>query len=215
MTPKTITLLEGSPYWAWTFNQTNPSFTMTVPEGVLLDFPWIEAVYESRQPWEQENIIRYLTAFRDGGVIASGNVECLSPLDQVTDVGQVVLGTLDGRTVENEVIVTPAREELWLLAISMLIDDAKVSLNRIVTAYENDYKEDYVQNRITNIRVKLGGYPDKKTRTRITRLEPHLFYPLNPSDPIHEYFAKVSPDDPLDRETACRLFPKSFTVCYW
>ena len=217
MTPRIITQFEGLPYWAETFRLTNPDFTHVTadPISVVADFPWIAEVFAARPSYDQQNLTRYLYAFRDGGVIVDGNIECLSKFDQLIETNGVVLGTANGRDVLNSVIVTPAREELWLLMISFLIDDAGTTLQKAVHAYEKEYKEDYVQNRITRIRVKLGEMKDLRTRSRVTRLEPHHFYPINPVDPIHEHFVKVSQDAPLDRETACRLFPASFAVCYW
>lgn len=217
MTPRLITQFEGLPYWGETFRLTNPEFNYVAadPIAVVSDFPWLAEVFATRPAYDQQNLARYLYAFRDGGVIVDGNVECLSKFDQLVDANCIVLGTANGRDVLNSVIVTPAREELWLLMISFLIDDAGATLQKAVDAYENKYKEDYVQNRITRIRVKLGDFKDSRARSRVNRLEPHHFYPINPVDPIHEHFIKVSPDAPLDRETACRLFPSSFAVSYW
>ncbi len=227
-------LTENEIYWAETFDACNPTYGHSVLteadfRAVIAGaFAWFLPHYETMAMQDRLDIARYFLMFQQGGIFLSRDVECLSPLDQITNVGGVVLGrmgTLDNQeSIPNSILFSEPREEFWLLCISIAMDNpwglkGHAVLHKAANLYHAEYPEDLVQNRITRVRTRLGpDQRDTRKKSNVNALPGVQFFPINRNDALHERYVRyelLNDGKRLDRETAVKLFPRSFTVSYW
>ena len=227
-------LTENEIYWAETFDACNPGYghsVMTADDCRALiegGYPWFLETYDAMTAEERLDVIRYFIIFQQGGIYIDRNVECLSPFDQIVNVGGVIMGrmgTLDNdQSIRNSILFSEPHEEFWLLCISLAMGNpwgvkGNALLYKAANLYHTEYPDDLVQNRITRVRVNLrSDQRDTRTKSLVNVLPGNQFYPVNANDPLHDRYMRfglLNGGKRLDRETAVKLFPKSFTVAYW
>jgi inositol phosphorylceramide mannosyltransferase catalytic subunit len=230
-------------YWSETFRSENPSYAYRLWDDadnrafIAKNFPWFLERYDG-YPAEiyRADAVRYFFLFLYGGVYADMDTECLRPLDQLTSTNGIVLGRMGTNagfehSLPNAIMLSEPRQEFWLFVMSLMLDpSANITSERpeYVTGpvllkiahdnYTRDYREDAVQNRIANIRVRLSENQAAKTdKSEINVLPGTYLYPLDWNDRVHELHALRPYRDGsyMDRATTLSLFPNSFTVTYW
>jgi hypothetical protein len=237
---KSTELPSNFAYWANTFTTYNPDC-----EYVLWDdadnrnfiteyFPWFLDRYNNF-PSEiyRADAVRYFYLYVNGGIYADLDTECLHSLSPVLDAeGDVVLGRMGTNithdlSLPNAFMISKPRQEFWLLVMSLLmtgegdprITTGSAMLKKAYEAYETQYREDVVQQRLEAIRTILG---DKMMpadgKSNIVVASPNSFFPIDSTDRIHENFFTAPlllQGKTLDSQSMAALFPTSFTVPFW
>lgn len=228
-------------YWASTFKDVNPNFGYTLWDDddnrrfIEDQYPWFLPTYDAF-PAEiyRADAVRYFHLYHFGGAYADLDTEFLQPLDWVCDQGGVVLGRMGTNpgfehSIPNAMMFSETREEFWLLVFSLMMTADRNKRPEYVTGpvmlktahdlYTNDYREDMVQNRLAEMRVKMRPEQAAKTTKSAMRVLPSFsFYPIDWNDRVHDRLLRrplMQNGQILERETALDLFPISFTVSYW
>lgn len=233
-------------YWSETWRACNPTYDYVLWDDadnrafIAQHYPWFLERYDS-YPAEiyRADAVRYFHLYHFGGVYADMDVECLCPVDQLMNLGGVVLGrmgtdeTFDS-SIPNAIMFSEPREEFWLVVISMLLDEDVGARPEIATGpnllrrafllYQNEYLEETmgkrsVHLRMADIRTRMG--PDlraKTTKSMVRAIPGKYLYPVNWNDPVHDQLFRrplLREKRRLSREEAVATFPESFTVTYW
>lgn len=227
-------------YWQKTFKDLHPTYQYRLWDDadnrafIEKNFPWFLDRYDSF-PAEiyRADAVRYFFLYRFGGIYADLDTECIRSLDPLLTGGDVILGRMGSNpafehSIPNAFMMSKPRQEFWLFVISLISDTigdrpeyvtGPVVLKQAYDDYATQYREDWVQNRIANIRAKMGDtFPASNERTNVIVATPNVFFPVDWSDRIHDTFFRkplIRDQTILDRDVALALFPTSFVVSYW
>lgn len=227
-------------HWSKSFRELNPTYAYRLWDDAdnrafIADyFPWFLERYDA-YPAEiyRADAVRYFFLYQFGGIYADMDTECLKPLDDIIEGGDVILGSMGAdrsfeHSVPNAVMASKARQEFWLLVISMISDmvgerpeyvTGPVVLKMAYEAYHHQYREDWVQLRIAAIRTKMGDRSQaSEEQTGVKLATGNVFFPLDWNDRIHDNFFRrpmIRNQQILDRESVLALFPNSLTVSYF
>lgn len=236
---------ENFVHWSGTLRSENPDYAYRLWDDadnrafIAKNYPWFLERYDS-YPAEiyRVDAVRYFFLFQFGGIYADMDVECLRPLDEVMALDtDVVFGRMGPNPnfehcIPNALMFSRPRQEFWLLVMSLMFDPpaiitndrpeyrtGPVLLKLAHDLYATQYREDAVQNRIANIRMRVAEtIPASPARTRVTVLSAPVLYPLDWNDKVHDNFVRkpiLNEGRYLDRQSALQLFPSSLTVTYW
>lgn len=227
-------------YWQQTFKDLHPNYQYRLWDDadnrafIEKNFPWFLERYDSF-PAEiyRADAVRYFFLYRFGGIYADLDTECLRNLDPLLTGGDVILGRMGSNpafehSIPNAFMMSKPRQEFWLFVISLICDTVgerpeyvtgPVVLKQAYDDYTTQYREDWVQNRIAQIRMKMeDNFPASAERTNIVVGTTNIFYPVDWSDRVHDTFFRkplIRDKTILDRDVALALFPTSFAVSYW
>lgn len=228
-------------FWSTTLKVHNPDYVYRLWDDannrafISNNYPWFLPTYDAfpREIYRAD-AVRYFFLYEYGGVYADMDMQCLAPLDPILGQGGVTLGRMGAdpnfeHSVPNAWMASEPREEFWLFVISMMITadptqrpeyvTGPVILKKAMDAYTQDYTEDYVQNRLGEMRVRLTEAQQAKPhKSKITVLPPHVIFPLDWSDPVHDEFVRkplLREGKVLEQEQAQRFFPKSTMLTLW
>jgi mannosyltransferase OCH1-like enzyme len=234
--------------WSESFKRMNPDF-----EYVLWDdfdnrrfietyYPWFLPIYDA-YPREiyRADAVRYFFLYQFGGLYADMDTECLRPVAPLFESGDVWLGRMGNdpdfpHSIPNAIMASRPLEEFWLLAIHLLIENAKALGDPAAMAgkgpeamtgpilLKNAYDTYMASGRIAvhemirEIAARLPAdlQPQSKA-SRVDLLEPYIWYPIDWSNMIHLRLSceVVDSNVTLSERTKRWLFPKSFLVTYW
>jgi mannosyltransferase OCH1-like enzyme len=234
--------------WSESFKRMNPDF-----EYVLWDdfdnrrfieryYPWFLPVYDA-YPREiyRADAVRYFFLYQFGGLYADMDTECLRPVAPLFESGDVWLGRMGNdpdfpHSIPNAIMASRPLQEFWLLAIHLLIENAKALGNPAAMAgkgpealtgpilLKNAY-DTYTSSEQGTVRQIIHGIvarlpPQLKPQAKASRiklLEPDIWYPIDWSNLIHlQLSCEIVDSNLILREGTRRwLFPKSSLVTYW
>ena len=206
------------------------------------EFPWFLPMYDDfPAPIFRADAVRPFFLFRYGGLYADMDTECLLPLSTMTISGDIVLGQMGRKAkstnaIPNAIMASKPFQLFWLLVIALMIEKAErvgardlmkagpepftgpVLLHEAFDLYRSE-SERSIRARAQPVITKLPEQLNARLQVgRIELLAPHLWYPLDWTNPIYKWLLR----DFLLRHKAilgpadtCLLFPKSALVTYW
>jgi mannosyltransferase OCH1-like enzyme len=206
-------------------------------------YPWFLAIYDA-YPREiyRADAVRYFFLYQFGGVYVDMDTECLKPLAPLFESSaDVWLGRMGDdaafpHSIPNAVMASRPRQEFWLLAIHLLLENAATTVGshaRVLAGPEattgplllkktyDTYvsgKRDAVCEMIRSVAARLPDdlRPDPRVSTVELR-EPDCWYPINWASVIDGQLLWEMHDGTirLGDRTKRWLFPRSWLVTYW
>lgn len=235
-------LPENFAAWQKSLKDVNPEFAYRIWDDkdnrafIAKNFAWFLETYDS-YPSEifRADAVRYFFLYKFGGVYVDMDTECLKPLDPLLEVSDVVLGRMGtnaafDHSIPNAIMMSKPRQEFWLLVMSLMLSQVgkhdqpeyvtgPVVLKTAHDLYTTQYREDVVQNRLANIRVRMSeDNLASEERTALGILPGFVLYPIDWSDRVHDHFVRrpiIEKQQMLSKEDANALFPHSTLVTYW
>jgi inositol phosphorylceramide mannosyltransferase catalytic subunit len=198
-------------------------------------YPWFLETYDDF-PAEiyRVDAVRYFFLYHFGGIYADFDMQCLKPLDSLRARGGIILGQMGTdasfeHAIPNACMMSEAREEFWLLVISLMQSAEKrlrpeyvtgsVVLKQAYDRYAEARADDDVQDKIAEVRNRLSAeLAPKPVASSVTLVPAYVFYPIDWHDPIHDtYLRRPLLRDGLviDDATANSMFPKSYLMTLW
>ena len=235
-------------YWRSTFIRLNPEFQYVMWDDddnrafIANEFPWFLPMYDDfPAPIFRADAVRPFFLFRYGGLYADMDTECLLPLSKMTTSGDIVLGQMgrkakSANAIPNAIMASKAFQLFWLLVIALMIEKAErvgaqdlmkagpepftgpVLLHEAFDLYRSE-SERSIRARAQPVITKLSEQLNARLQVgRIELLAPHLWYPLDWTNPIHKWLLRdflLRHRTILGPADTCLLFPKSALVTYW
>jgi mannosyltransferase OCH1-like enzyme len=234
--------------WSESFKRMNPDF-----EYVLWDdfdnrrfietyYPWFLPIYDA-YPREiyRADAVRYFFLYQFGGLYADMDTECLRPVAPLFESGDVWLGRMGNdpdfpHSIPNAIMASRPFQEFWLLAIHLLIENAKslgdpaamagkgpeAMTGPIVLkiAYDTYISPERgaVSEMIHGIAARLPPHLQPQSKeSRVELLKPDAWYPIDWSNMIHLRLSCEIVDFNLilGERTKRWMFPESLLVTYW
>ncbi len=231
-------------YWRRSFVRNNPEFRCFLWDDadnlrfIETKFSWFLSLYKS-YPREilRADIVRLFFLYRYGGFYADMDSECLRPLDQMRDMGDVLVGRM-GRdrsfehSIPNAIMASKPKQVFWLLAIAFAAERLRQSQQRQDSRPEwltgpvllKDAVDFYLSHSQSQVRDTISKLcPELLPELEGSRfgdlrvLPPAVWYPVNWNNFIQSFFRKkmFRERGVLQSETARRIFPRAFIVTYW
>ena len=221
-------------YWSQTARDVNPGYEYVLFDDadnrdfIAENWPWFLERYDSF-PAEiyRADAVRYFYMFKNGGYYLDMDVEALRPFDEMKVREGVVLGgmgvdPLFEHSIPNAIMASAPGEEFWLLCIALMSEvpisrpeytTGPVILKAAHDLYTKSYDGEDVQSRLAVLRERMG----ETSKSLITLMPGHVFFPLDWNDPFHDTFRRElrDADQLLSRDDALAMFPHSTTVTYW
>ena len=235
-------------YWRSTFIRLNPEFQCMLWDDddnrsfIADEFPWFLPTYDDfPAAIFRADAIRPFFLFRYGGVYADMDTECLLPLSTMTTSGDIILGQMgrkakSANAIPNAIMASKPFQLFWLLVIALMIEKAErvgardlmkagpepftgpVLLHEAFDLYRSE-SERSIRARAQPVITKLPEQLNARLQAgRIELLAPHLWYPLDWTNPIHKWLLRdflLRHKTILGPADTCSLFPKSALVTYW
>ncbi|WP_051661187.1 glycosyltransferase [Bosea sp. 117] len=198
-------------------------------------YPWFLPIFDGYEHnIMRADVIRYFFLYHFGGIYIDLDTECLRPLDSYLERGNVVLGRMGvdpefSQSIPNAVMMSAPRQEFWLFVFHLLVERAKRDirpeyktgpdiLKSSIEIYNDSSAYKSTRESIHRL-LADNGIDMRANRTAKIHVAPARdFYPIDWSDPIHQYFIrrKVVRDGVLFSDDEKReLFPHSALVSYW
>jgi inositol phosphorylceramide mannosyltransferase catalytic subunit len=234
-------------YWRESFIQKNPGFKL-IFWGALENrtfvkhrFPWFLRFYDS-YPDEvfRANIIRVLFCYVYGGFCVHMDSECIRPLDDMRDLGDVLLGRMGQdsqfeHSLPNAVMASKAKQAFWLLALSLAIErlaniaeqpdpsflrpewlTGAILIKSAAEFYQN-HSQDEVRRRISSASADLSILAADSDFGTIFISPATIWCPVNWNNFLQtvsrrHMFKNRLVVAPADTS---RLFPEAYIVTYW
>jgi mannosyltransferase OCH1-like enzyme len=234
-------------YWRRSFLLTNPGFRCFLWDDndnrqfIEQRFPWFLGRYNS-YPKEifRADVIRLFFLYVYGGFYADMDSECLRPLEDMREMGDVLVGRM-GRdndfehSIPNAVMASKAGQAFWLLAIAFASErlaefhlrkgaqdirpewlTGPILLKDVVDFYSSHTTEE-VRQRISKALPELEVEIVKCDFGKIRILPPAIWYPVNWNNFMHTVLRKrlFKQNAVVESAKARRLFPQAYIVTYW
>gem|GEM_PF-1855129 len=231
--------------WSESFKQLNPDFEYFLWDDfdnrrfIEIYYPWFLPVYDG-YPREifRVDAVRYFFLYQFGGLYVDMDTECLKPVAPLFESGDVWLGRMGTdidvpHSVPNAIMASRPFQEFWLLAIHLLVENARtygamadngpeamtgpIVLKQAYDTYTSSDRSQ-VSEMIKNIASRLpNDLQPRPAHSRIKLLDPQVWYPIDWSNIIHyRLLCEISDSELMLGEQAKHwLFPKSFLVTYW
>ena len=243
-----ISVPDNYSYWSATLKQMNSAFAYFLWDDldnrcfIAKFYPWFLPIYE-RYPREiyRVDAVRYFFLYQFGGLYADMDTECLRPLTQLFDSGDVWLGRMGNKadfshSIPNAIMASRPLQEFWLLVINLLIQKAEAVTDPAAMAYHGPealtgpvlLKQAFdiyrsadratVSSLIAAVAARLPAriqpYPEP---SQVIILEPGQWYPIDWTNALHFHLISevVDSNVTLGVRTTRWLFPESYLVTYW
>ena len=234
--------------WHESFRVCNPQLEMRLYDDadnrriVSETVPQLMELYDSF-PREifRVDMARVLYLFRDGGLYADLDFQCLQPFTPIFDGKlQLVLGAMGTdsthpHSIPNAMMASAPREIFWLgylanmdLAWSARRNEPDIAqrpeavtgpivLRSTVQQYLAQPAALKAQVETFVAKWKLPVDVAALAQSSLTLLPGHVWYPLNWIDAIHDMFIRemLKEKKIIPLEEAQRMFPRSLAVTYW
>ena len=232
-------------YWRATLLKQDPTFRYIFWDDfnnwhfIASKFPWFLDIYD-RYPKEifRSDAIRFFFLYSFGGFYADLDVECIRPLDDLLDIGDVLVGRMGKNpafehSIPNAVMASRPRQGFWLLAIAFMMERFTEAA-RAGKLFElqperltgpillKDAADYYISHSPSEIvrraAISLEHFDKSEYRFGQLRvLPPQIWYPINWNNPAHQIFRrKMFRSRGVLSGSAARLrFEGSYMVHYW
>jgi inositol phosphorylceramide mannosyltransferase catalytic subunit len=231
-------------YWRKSFILNNPDFRCFLWDDadnlrfIETRFPWFAARFKSySREIFRVDVVRLFFLYTYGGFYADMDSECLRPLDDMRDMGEVLVGRM-GRdhsfehSIPNAIMASKSKQAFWLLAIAFAVDRLRRSQERNDTRPEwltgpvllkdavdfyMSHSQEEVSDCISKLCPELLPEVLRSDFGVIKILPPSVWYPVNWNNFIQTFFRNkmFREKGVLDRAEARRIFPRAFIVTYW
>jgi mannosyltransferase OCH1-like enzyme len=238
---------ENFDYWRKTWTKYNPTYKYTLfddndnYEFIKTYFPWFVERFEAYdKPIKKADAIRYFYLYKNGGIYADLDFECLKSFDDLFNDYKkygVLLGCMqDSNNIEitsahnipNAIMISRPREDFWLCMFHILLTRNKsdssienetgpIALKDAYLLYKNtDYKNTDWYAKIYNNLKTNNLEPIANNNVHV--LQSHILYPISWERPD----MKELNNEMLhakDRSEASKkiknLFGNSYAATYW
>ena len=234
--------------WSESLKRVNPDFAYVLWDDfdnrhfIETYYSWFLPIYDA-YPREiyRADTVRYFFLYQFGGLYVDMDTECLRPVAHLFESGDVWLGRMGTdpdfpHSIPNAIMASRPLQEFWLVAIHLLVENAKALGNPAAMAgkgpeamtgpilLKNAYDtytlsgRSVVSEMIHRIAARLPPNlrPEAKA-SRVDLLEPDIWYPIDWSNMIHLRLSCEIVDFKLTlgERTKRWLFPESVLVTYW
>jgi inositol phosphorylceramide mannosyltransferase catalytic subunit len=232
-------------YWRTTFLKHNPTYRHILWDDtdnrnfIASRFPWFLDMYD-RYPAEiyRADVIRLFFLYSYGGFYSDMDSECIRPLDDLRDIGDVLVGRM-GKNVDfehsipNATMASKPRQVFWLLTIALLTErfneaTRKASVDEmgpeeltgpILLKTAAEYYTSHSRNEIVQrASPTLHHFEESEYHFgKLIVLPRQVWYPIDWTNPLHQVFRrKMSRSGTvLSEDSAQRRFRGSYVVNYW
>lgn len=238
---------ENFDYWRKTWISHNPTYNYILFNDndnykfIKTYFPWFLERFEAYdKPIKKADAIRYFFLYKNGGIYADLDFECLKEFNSLLNDYQqygVLLGCMEdsdnfektsANNIPNAIMISRPREEFWLCMFHILLTREKnvglienetgpIALKDAYLLYKNtDYKNTEWYNELVNKLKKNNLAPMQNNNVHI--LTSYILYPIS----WERSDMKEINDEMLnakDRKNASikikKLFPNSYAATYW
>jgi inositol phosphorylceramide mannosyltransferase catalytic subunit len=231
-------------YWRESFIENNPGFRCLLWDDTdnlrfIEDrFSWFLPQYKG-YPREifRADVVRLFFLYSYGGFYADMDSECLRPLEDMCDLGDVLVGRM-GRdpdfehSIPNAIMASKSKQAFWLLAIAFAVDRFQQSrqiddvrpewhtgpiLLKDAVDYYGSHSPEHVRDCILERCPALADEVASCEFGKVRILPRAVWYPVNWNNFMQASFRNkmFRERGVLDRTTARELFPRAFIVTYW
>lgn len=232
-------------YWRDTFLSHNPDHAVILWDDddnrrfIAESFPWFLRTYDS-YPSEiyRADAVRYFFLFQYGGLYADMDTECLKPVDETTEHGDVILCRMGTdcafpHSLPNAVMASRPGQIFWLHVMRLMLEAREgaapgrhygpeemtgpILLKRAFDQFSKlNSASAWASVRLIRDRLE----PEQRrilSHGSIQLLSPRAWYPLDWTNPVHKLLRGqlLSRRQLLPPDVARSLFPRSAVVTYW
>ena len=232
-------------YWRGSFLKYNPMYRHVLWDDsdnrnfIVTRFPWFVGTYD-KLPTEifRADVIRYFFLYSFGGFYADMDSECLRPLDDLRNGGDILVGRMGrnnsfAHSIPNAVMASVPGQIFWLVAVAFVVerfDEASRMgtlhkmppeqltgpvLFKTVVDYYLSHSQEEIAARAMPI---LRHFTKSEYRFgRLKVLPPYVWYPIDWTNPAHQIFRRKMSRKRgvLTERMTKRNFQKSYVVNYW
>jgi hypothetical protein len=235
-------------YWRRSFIEKNTGYTFVFwdtlenREFIKKHFSWFLDRYDSyADDVFRANIVRLFFLYAFGGFSVHMDSECLKPLDEMSGLGDVLLGRMGNvedfeHSVPNAVMASKPKQTFWLLAIALAMErlaevvpgeaggassraewlTGAILIKDAADFYLTHGKQQTLDciSRLSDI---LAAEAQNSDYGKLTMLASPIWCPMNWNNSIQTIFRKRMFKENLvvAQNDARGLFPQAFIVTYW
>ena len=227
--------------WRQTIIDMNPSYRHIIWDDddnrrfIDAMYPWFLPTYDGYEAnIMRVDAVRYFFLYSFGGIYIDLDTECLRPLDQHLNEADVILGRMGvdpdfSHSLPNAIMMSAPEQEFWLFVIQLLLDRASQEgrpefktgpeiIKKAFDIYTDPRSNAEFRAGMTHLLRLMKIDATGLRPTELMVAHPRLFYPVDWTDAIHQFYIRrpiVRDGRRFTEEEKQALFPGSSLVTYW
>jgi hypothetical protein len=200
-------------FWRGTIIQNNPGYRhllwshANIRTFIRRHYRWFLPTFDAYKTASmQADAASYFFLYHFGGIYLALDTECLWPLDDLLDCGDILLTRVgpDGepRSITNAVMISKPRQEFWLLVMFLLERNAvsegrpeqktgALLLREAVELYQNASESSFSRQAIQAMSSRMAPSDAmEQSRSNLRIMPAKLLHPFDGSDPTHLHVRK-------------------------